>query len=456
VNGSHALARRPQWLVVVVVAVSLFAPGARAAGAAETYGHDVRSMGKANAVLADDTGPSAPFVNPAALAHVKAPTIHTSFQLSIPTIDIALDRDPSDPSLSPALPSPVPGNAFGFAAPLQLVVHDRVYVGLTAYFPSLVAVRARSYDPARPSFYVYDAATEHYEAFAALAVRILDELSVGVGVRVGAGQGGSTRLGLDLVRGRFVRQELDTAQGTVPAPIVGVLVGPLGIPDAKARFAFVFREASAFDVTLPAELAITGLDVNLLLDIKDRANFSPRMWNGGVTVDLLDTVNASADVQYAQWSEAPPPFLQVRNDLSGDGLSRLGLGDALDVPAEGENRVLSPGFVDTWNVRAGVEAKFFDGLVLLRSGYGYRPTPVPDQTSGTNIVDNTTHTFAVGAGSRFLLPAVADKPFTLNASYQAIVLVPRTAEKASGRDPVGSWTSSGVVHHVGLELRYTW
>jgi long-subunit fatty acid transport protein len=180
------------------------------------------------------------------------------------------------------------------------------------------------------------------------------------------------------------------------------------------------------------------------------------MWNGGVSVDLFDVVNASADVQYAQWSAAPPPFLQVRNDLSGDGLSRLGLGDALDVPAAGENRVLSPGFVDTWNVRAGVEATLLDGLVLLRTGYGWRPTPVPDQTSGTNIVDNATHTIALGAGARFSLPAVADKPFTLNSSYQAIVLSPRTAEKASGRDPVGSWTSSGVVHHVGLELRYTW
>lgn len=439
----------------VLVCVALATPG-RAAGSAETYGHDVRSMGKANAVLADDSGPAAPFVNPAALARVRTPMLNVSFQLSIPTVDIVAVRAPTDPALSPALPSPVPGSALGFATPLQLVVADRVFVGITAYFPSLVAVRARAFDPARPSFYVYDAATEHYEVFAGAALRIVDELSVGAGVRVGAGQGGSTRIALDLVRGRFVRQDIDTSQRTVPAPVIGVLIGPLGVPDARLRLAFVYREASSFDVTLPASLDVAGLDVALLLDIQNRANFSPRMWNGGVSLDLWGFVHASADAQFAQWSEAPSPFLRVRNDLSGAGLDRLGLGNALDVPAAGEDRVLSPGFVDTWNLRTGVETRLADERLSLRAGYGWRPTPVPDQTSGTNIVDNSTHTLACGAGARVALPGVAEKPFTLNVSYQAIVLSPRTAEKASARDPVGSWTSSGVVQHAGLEVRYAW
>jgi len=376
--------------------------------------------------------------------------------LAVPAVDIALERTPADASLTPSRPAPVPGTVLGVALPMHLVVPDRLVVGLTVYFPTLITVRARSWDPARPSFYVYDAATEHYDIFLGGSLRILDELAVGVGVRLGAGQGGSTRIGLDLVRGRLVRQEIDTSQGTVPAPIVGVLVGPLGIPDLRVRGAFVFREASSFDVTLPASLEVSGLEAGLLLDIQHRANFSPRMWTGGVSVDVVERLTVSVDTQYAQWSAAPPPFLQVRGDVSGAGLERLGLGDALDVPADGQERVLSPGFVDTWNIRAGLEGRLLEERLAVRAGYGWRPTPVPDQTSGTNIVDNSTHTVAVGAGGRCLLPGVADKPFTLNASYQAILLVPRTAEKASARDPVGSWTSSGVVHHAGLELRYAW
>jgi long-subunit fatty acid transport protein len=429
---------------------------ARAAGSAETYGHDVRSMGKANAVLADDTATAAPFVNPAALARVRSPTLTASFQLAIPSVDIVLDRAPSDPSLTPALPSPVPGSTLAFATPVQLFVPDRLFLGVTAYFPSLVAVRARSYDPARPSFFVYDAATEHYEIFAAAALRIADFLAVGGGIRLGAGQGGSTRMGIDLVRGRFVRQEIDTSQRSIPVPVVGVFLGPVGLTGAAVRFAFVFRDASSFDVTLPATLDLTGLDVGLLLDIQNRANFSPRMWNGGMTLDVWEAVSVSFDAQYAQWSEAPPPFLRVRNIVTGAGVERLGFAGALDVPADGEDRVLPPGFVDTWNLRAGVEGRIAGDRLALRAGYGWRPTPVPDQTSGTNIVDNSSHTLACGATTTFVLPEVAAQPFQIAASYQAIILTPRSAEKASGRDPVGSWTASGVVHHAGLELRYAW
>jgi long-subunit fatty acid transport protein len=258
------------------------------------------------------------------------------------------------------------------------------------------------------------------------------------------------------VRGRFTKQELDTKQFSVMSPLAGVLFGPIGPPEVKGRLGFVVRDRSSFDVTLPATLTISGVDVGLILDIVTLTNFSPRTWTMGATVDVLEAVSLSVDLQYAQWAEAPSPFLRVSNDISGEGLDRLGLGDALDAPAEGQERVDSPGFVDTVNVRVGVEGSLLDGLLLLRGGYGYRPTPVPDQTSGTNIVDNTAHIVSVGAGLKVNLPVVADKPFQLNASYQAQILQERVTEKASSRDEVGGWTSSGVVSNIGLDLRYVW
>ena len=442
---------------VVVVVTAIVSGAAFGNGAAETYGHDVRSQGKGNAVVADDSGAAAAFVNPAALARLKGPAFHGGFSLALPTVDVVLDKPRgADDPLAPANPAPVAGMTLGLAGPLDLVVNDRLYVGLTAYLPSVALVRGRAYDPARPSFYIYDASTEHYEVFGAVAVRLTDWASVGVGTRFGAGQGGDTTLVIDPVRGRFTRQELDTSQFSVMSPTAGVLIGPLGLPEVKARLAFVVRDRSSFDVTLPASLTISGVDVGLVLDIVTLSNFSPRTWTSGLTVEVLESVDFSVDLQYAQWSEAPSPFLRVSNDISGEGLDRLGLGDALDAPAEGQDRVISPGFVDTVNVRVGVEGSLFDGLLLLRGGYGYRPTPVPDQTSGTNIVDNTAHIVSVGAGVVFALPLVADKPFQVNGSYQAQVFQDRVTEKASSRDEIGGWTSSGVVSNIGLDLRYDW
>jgi len=449
--------RLPGLFVVAVLLSSTFAASARANGNAETYGHDTRSQGKGNAVVADDSGPAAAFVNPAALARLRGPAFHAGFQLSLPLVAIDLDDEkaPGDP-LSPAQPAPVAGVEIGFGIPINLVVDNRVFVGVTAYVPSAAVVRARAHDPARPSFYLYDASTEHYELFAAFGVRVTDWLHLGVGARFGATQGGSTAIVLDPVRGRFTSQELDTAQQSVTSPIVGLLVGPLGPDEVKFRAGFVMRDRSSFDVTLPASLTISGLDVGLLLDIVTLSNFTPRTWTGGVTVDVIDSVSVSFDAQYAQWSEAPAPFLRVSNDVSGEGLERLGLGDALDAPAEGQDRIVSPGFIDTVNLRVGLEGQLLQKTLLWRAGYGYRPTPVPDQTSGTNIVDNTAHIVSVGAGVNMNLPLVADKPFQVNASYQAQMFQPRDAEKASNRDPVGGWTSSGVVHAFGLDVRYFW
>ena len=104
---------------------------------------------------------------------------------------------------------------------------------------------------------------------------------------------------------------------------------------------------------------------------------------------------------------------------------------------------------------AAVEGEVADGVVV-RGGYGLRPTPVPDQTSATNIVDHTAHTLALGVGVRADLPLVAQRPFWFNVSYQAVLMAPRRADKTSARDAIGSWTSSGAVHHIGVELRYCW
>ena len=451
--------RTPSMHAVVVVVAMVASLGGRAGGSAETYGHDGVALGRAGAIVADDSGPAAAFANPAALARLRGPMLHAGFQLAMPQLSIETDRqfDPADP-LRPAIPAPVAGFAVGFGVPLELIVKDRVSLGFTAYLPSVALVRARAYDPARPSFYVFDSATEHYELFASVGLRLMDWLSVGVGTRLGAGQGGEATLVLDPVRNRFTRQELDTSQFSVNSLIAGVLVGPVGvdgIDQVKARAAFVVRDRSSFDVILPASLTLGGLDVGLVLDLVTLSNFSPRVWTGGVQLDVLERWEFALDVQYAQWSEAPSPFLKVRNDISGEGLARLGFGDALDAPGPGQERVISPGFVDTINVRAAVEGEVADGVVV-RGGYGLRPTPVPDQTSATNIVDNTAHTLALGVGVRADLPLVAQRPFWFNVSYQAVLMAPRRADKTSARDAIGSWTSSGAVHHIGVELRYCW
>ena len=136
------------------------------------------------------------------------------------------------------------------------------------------------------------------------------------------------------------------------------------------------------------------------------------------------------------------------------GVPALGLENGLDAPAEGQDRVQPPGFQDTLNVHAGAEWRALHDVLALRAGYQFRPSPVPDQTTGTNIIDCTTHAVTAGFGLTFKLPAVFARPVTIDAAYQAQVLVPRTATKTSPLDPVGDWTASGVVHSVAVGWTY--
>jgi long-subunit fatty acid transport protein len=146
-------------------------------------------------------------------------------------------------------------------------------------------------------------------------------------------------------------------------------------------------------------------------------------------------------------------MLVTRVDLGGEGLEALGLDATLDAPAPGQDRVRSPGYQDTLVWRAGVEWRPLEPLAL-RAGYQFRPTPVPDQTSGTNIVDANAHVVALGLGVTFRLPLVFNQPITADLGYQAQLLEQRAAIKTNPQDEVGDWTASGAVHALALGWTY--
>lgn len=441
---------------LLLAAATLLSLSAHANGAFETYGASLRARAMANAAVAIDSAAAA-HTNPAAVGRAPGDLLfHAAFSLDTPVVEIGLEQEqPADDPLRPALPAPVAGLTLGFLIPLDLVLEDRVFVGATAYFPTQVLVRARAHDPQRPFFYAYDSATDHYDLSPAMGARVLDWLYLGAGARLSAGQEGDVLLAVDPVRGRLTEQSVDTFQYPKASPTAGLLIGPLGVQDVvTASLGVVYRDPTVFDISLPASLTIEGADVNAVLDVLVRANFSPRSVTAGVGLEVLRDLVVDVEAQYAFWSEAPPPFVITGVDLGGQGLEALGLEDGLDAPAAGQDRVASPGFVDTVNLRAGLEWRLLKDVLAARAGYQYRPSPVPDQTSGTNIIDGSAHVVGMGFGLTFELPRAFTRPLTIDAAYQAQILMPRTAEKVNPNDAVGSWSAQGVVHALALGWTY--
>ena len=132
----------------------------------------------------------------------------------------------------------------------------------------------------------------------------------------------------------------------------------------------------------------------------------------------------------------------------------LGLADALDAPGPGQERVRELGFADIVKIRAGVEYLFWDDFLQARAGYSFRPSPVPDQTSGTNVVDNAVHAVSFGGSLLFGADPLIDGNIRVDVAWQTHWLVPRTVEKEAFDDPVGGWTAGGFVHEMSLATTY--
>lgn len=456
---AHVLMARAVSLACVsgVTFCALAAP-AYGSGTFETWGPSARARAMANAVVALDD-PAAAHTNPAAVARSgRSPMLSAGLMLDVPALDVTLEapRAPDDP-LAPSTPPTVAGISASLLMPIEVLLGGRVVLGAAGYAPTSALLRARLHDPQRPFFYLYDSSTERFDASLAAGLRVAEWLYLGLGARLGGSQTGVVSLAVDPVRGRVTEQTLDAAVLPSAALTAGLLLGRLGLPGVlQASVGLVYREPTAFQIALPAGLSIEGAEVDALLEVHVLAGHAPRSLTAGIAIDALSRVTGNLEVQGAQWSEAPPPFMRTRVDLGGSGLDALGLGDGLDAPGDGQERVVSPGFVDTLSWRLGLEVNALPGILVLRGGYHFRPTPVPDQTSGTNIIDSDAHILAAGAGVALGMPRVLARPMSVDVAYQVHLLNERNAAKRSPVDAVGGWIAGGSVHGLSVACTYAW
>ncbi len=431
----------------------LASPALHANGPFETFGVSPRTKGMANAVTALTSGPEAVHYNPAGLALTTSPEVRAAFSLTLPALSFEMARD----DVSSRRTSSFAGTLLSGATSLGPLLGDRVFAGFTVYAPALVYTHATAPDPTVPFAYLYDSYTDHWEISPALAVRWLDWFSTGVGVRIGAAQTGRVALGVDPLRNRFTEQSIQARQIPLYAPTAGVTLGPLGVDGVfRAALGLSYREHLALPMAVITALEVEGLDAIITMPVHMVANFSPRTFTAGLGCEILEDARLGVDVQYAAWSEAPTPYLAAETVFSGDGVRDLGLEGALEAPGPGQSRIAPAGFVDTVNVRAGGELQLFERRLSVRAGYAYRPTPVPDQTSGSNIADANAHVIAAGAGVALPLAFIIDEPLLFDLSWQTQVFEPRGAVKQRADDPTGDWTLRGAVSELSVGVGYRW
>jgi long-chain fatty acid transport protein len=429
----------------VAVVVLLAAPAARA-NTMETFGFGPRGTSMAGALTANAADYTAVFYNPAMLVLRKEVNFGFAFAWfrttsTVEPIDRAKELD-----CTYCQPPDAVGYSVGLLFPLGGKVQNRVAFGLGVYLPSQRLLRVQASDTKRPFWYLYNNSPERIVIYMGGGVRITDNLTVGFGVQALAdlvGQGASMKV--DLFSKQVEFREIDSHLSTRMGPVAGIYFTPV----EGFRLGLAYRHEMALLLQIPAKVDLEGIGV-LAFTVQGITHFSPHTVVLGTSWDVTPELTLSADLQWANWSAAPSPYVSLNIDLSGDTLKALGLDEALDI-APPEQK---PGFSDTLGGKVGLEYRVSERFAA-RAGAFYRPTPVPKQNvAGTNILDASAIGVAGGIGFSFDDPLeVFQSPVHMDLAVQGTFLLPREAEKDL-TDSVPSYRYSARVFGLTGAIRY--
>jgi hypothetical protein len=353
-------------------------------------------------------------------------------------------------------------SGFELAAQIGASVTPAIDVGvaLAAHVPDAWIARVSFRPATTPQFVLYEAALQRttFDLVAALRYKAL---SIGGGVSMGVGVGGSG-IGFELTQdaaGTRADAAADVELGYRAAPLVGVRVGLDRLSVGAA-----FRGASALDLRLESKslVALTENPLNgvTTVQVSGASGYDPAAFDVGASVVLGAGFTVHAALEVALYSAAPPPVADVTIDV------RLGT-----VPSLREARFVEPRFRDTLSPRVGVElrrpaeprapageAGAPAGEPVwrwaLRAGYAIAPSPVPRQTGFTSYADATRHGLALGGGYRFGRALGVDLSANIAASLH--LLAPRLEEKPSLSLPHARYEVGGHIGHGSVSLEAMW
>lgn len=353
--------RRPVWLLVALGLV----PRGAGATSGTAFGESARVAGQGNAVVGAPGDAGSIRENPAGLADVTEPQVMLGASVGHVAIDFTRHGEADAPRQRWL-------GGYGLAAATPLPGPDwlrRLRVGLALYLPAehvlRVSVDARTDQPQSP---IYDGRPDRMSALGALAYEVVPALRVGAGVVMAPTLATPTEVTYVAERADGVERDvvvrLDRDLEMDVSPFAGIRAQPLpelGI-GLVARAASISRAGGGQRTVAGGILADDPIDYHQFWD--------PSEVVLGVSASVMSGTNLTADLGYARWSSF-----------------RSGLNRSLDVP-----------FEDTLNPRVGV-AHLLRPWLTVRGGYGFEPTPVPEQVGDENYLGADTHMLALGAGS---------------------------------------------------------
>jgi hypothetical protein len=267
-------------------------------------------------------------------------------------------------------------------------------------------------------------------------VKIIDSLSMGVGITLLPIVTGSVDLDLTNPEGRNdVRVDVDPRF----RPVAGILYEPV----PGWRLGMSFRMGNYANLDLPVAVEASGIDLSAR--VSGPADWVPTILSLGAELPVWRdhlTLSVQADWRLTRG------YRHLSSDVAlynADGLDGLGA------------RVADPRFRDSLAARLGMEWRI--GRFMVRAGYAFVSRAASEQTGRSNLLDAHRHHASLGGAADILRGGGGIPRLTLSVDAQVLALQGEIFEKTT-YDPQNpgfpTLEHGGQVWVVGGGLELGW
>lgn len=418
-----------------------------AASPGDLYGIMPRGIGTAGARTASSTDTGASWYNPANLAFAGQrghASLELGYGFGLPSLFV--DRTKAEgrfPTLAPER------HGWIMAAglfPLGGKLKNNTTLSFAIFHPDTKLVKVESLDPRKPQWYRYQANPDRPMITAGFGTVLWDRVALGASANVLANVDGNVAFGLDLFNRRVGQRDISFSLETHASAVVGATVKVI----EGLKLGLVWRGDQSVKLKQPNAMDLGDIG-NLTLDVSGTVHYSPHQLAFGAEYQVNDRLSLSADLLYSFWSLAPWPGLRTRVIFEGELAEAFGLDEVFSFETGDEKA----GFANTLAPSLSGEYRLTDAGAMLRAGYAFRPTLVPDQVEVSNYLDAHTHVVAIGATVPFQDPLeLFARPMHLDLGAQLHYVTPRqTSKRAGASNPVGDHRIGGTVIALAASLR---
>lgn len=384
------------------------------------YGLGAANIGLANSSLCSPQDAFSQSYNPALMAHQPGVLFSFGLQGAITQFDKINQVKVDDPDLGGSstptdnikdVDTKTP-DVFLASMGLKLVLGKRLerplHLGLNIVTPIDRILGIETQDAFVPQYTMYLSDSQRLTMSFNLARKLSDAWTLGVSVDHYLVQGATARVRLPSGGNSTTKLKMDARSGLSPG--VALLYQPSGTWSFSGVYKYKKDYRSEMDLnntinilTAPSPLymSLTG---SLYYDPENLSLGVSRKWGS-------DTLFVAA--RYDRWSQYAGPVMRMSFANFTTSLSQT---------------LPSTQFHDVVNLFTGFERKW--SATVMRLGYSYMPTPVPDQSGALNFVDSDRHVVTGGYGLKWH-PEWMDNPLHLDMAGFLHYLNPKTVTKTS-------------------------